>query len=197
MQSNPAWTPAEVMSAMQTTADTVSNKGGPIKDAYGADATPWAMGQGHVSAAKMVDPGLVYPANSEDFYNFLAGQDATEAAQVKPADLTLAPIPAYNLNRASISVSRLQGSVIVKRRVTNVGGVKATYTAAVVAPSGVDVTVQPSTFDIEPAATVSFTVTLTPTAVSEEFVFGSLTWEDGTGHSVRSVIAVQPLALPA
>ncbi|GJP63197.1 hypothetical protein CLOP_g20263 [Closterium sp. NIES-67] len=197
MQSNPAWTPAEVMSAMQTTADAVSNKGGPIKDAYGADATPWAMGQGHVSAAKVVDPGLVYPASSDDFYNFLAGQDATKAAEVKPAHLTLAPIHAFNLNRASISVSRLQGSVIVKRRVTNMGGVKATYTAAVVAPSGVDVTVQPSTFDIEPAGAVSFTVTLTPMAVSEEFVFGSLTWEDGKGHSVRSVIAVQPLALPA
>ncbi|CAI5478124.1 unnamed protein product [Closterium sp. Yama58-4] len=196
-QRYPTWSPAQIMSAIMTTASTTTNQGSPIGTSYTAVATPFEMGQGHINSTGLLDPGLTYTAALAHYYNFLAGQDQTRmkyliGAQTK---VKLTPIPAYNLNRPAISVSRLVKSVVVTRWVVNVFNQACTYTASVVAPANVRVTVSPSTFTISPAKTQTFTVTFNVTTASQDFSYGSLTWRDQFGHAVRSVLAVQPISL--
>ncbi|CAI5502941.1 unnamed protein product [Closterium sp. Naga37s-1] len=196
-QRYPTWSPAQIMSAIMTTASTTTNQGSAIGTSYTAVATPFEMGQGHINSTGLLDPGLTYTAALAHYYNFLAGQDQTRTKYLigTQARVKLTPIPAYNLNRPSISVSRLVKSVVVTRWVVNVFNQACTYTASVVAPANVRVTVSPSTFTISPAKTQTFTVTFNVTAASQAFSYGSLTWRDQFGHAVRSVLAVQPISL--
>eukprot|EP00475_Leptophrys_vorax_P031984 TRINITY_DN48887_c0_g2_i1.p1 TRINITY_DN48887_c0_g2~~TRINITY_DN48887_c0_g2_i1.p1 ORF type:complete len:169 (+),score=18.81 TRINITY_DN48887_c0_g2_i1:48-509(+) len=152
------------------------------------------MGAGHLDATGLVSPGLTYDIKIEDYVNFLAGQNLEVVSWLWP-EVTAAPIVAYNLNRPTIAVSRLSGSVTVTRTVTNVEKNTSTYTAEVVPPNNVDVVLEPSTFEVKPAEAISFRVTFTVVNTSDEFSFGSLTWTDDAGHSVRSVLAVQPISL--
>ncbi|GJP58413.1 hypothetical protein CLOP_g23898 [Closterium sp. NIES-67] len=48
IQKFPNWSPAQVMSAMMTTARVTDTSSSPIKSSTGGDATPWEMGAGHV-----------------------------------------------------------------------------------------------------------------------------------------------------
>ncbi|CAI7743599.1 unnamed protein product [Closterium sp. NIES-53] len=192
VQRNPTWSPAQVMSAMMTSAATTNDLGKPIVLESGVTATPWEMGAGQLNPPGLLDPGLTYDMSAQDLLNFLAGQNGTAAMKIFK-ESTFNAIPAYNLNRPSISVSRLLVSVMVFRTVTNVADVESTYTAQVVPPPGVRVTVVPSSFTIAKDQSVVYSVTLTVTRSSARFVFGSITWVDELGHSVKSVIAVQPL----
>ena len=65
------------------------------------------------------------------------------------AALTIDP---SDLNYPSIAIGSLVGTQVVKRKVTNVGGASATYTASVVAPAGLTVSVSPASFTIAPGA---------------------------------------------
>ncbi|GJP54990.1 hypothetical protein CLOM_g13984 [Closterium sp. NIES-68] len=193
VQKHPKWSPAQVMSAIMTTASNVNNKGRPIGRFVGGEkATPFEIGSGHVNPPKVSDPGLTYNLGLGDYLNFLAGQNLTEVQGWKIK--AVKAIPAYNLNLPSISVSRLRKQVVVRRTVTNMGLKTATYRAKVVAPENVRVVVTPSQFTIGVGKSVSFLVAITVVNPTGSFSFGSLTWEDGAGHAVRSVLAVQPIA---
>jgi hypothetical protein len=77
------------------------------------------------------------------------------------------------------------------------------YDAQIQAPTGFTATVSPSHLEIKPGETATFTVSLTRTdAAIGKWAFGSLTWNDQLSqsirtHSVRSPIAVRPVALAA
>ncbi|CAI5501704.1 unnamed protein product [Closterium sp. Naga37s-1] len=194
MQKYPKWSPAQVMSAIMTTAKTTDTSAAAIKNSYGEAATPWDEGAGQVFPAKVLDPGLTFDARAAAYRNFLAGQSMKQAQkEFLGANLT-ASAP-RELNRPSISISRLRGTLTATRTVTSVLGASATYTATIKPPKGVDVTVSPSKFTIAKDGKVTFTVTFKVTKTSEDFQFGSLTWADGKGHSVRMVLAVQPTKL--
>ena len=64
---NPNWSPATVKSAMMTTAGNVVNADG------SKNTDVHATGAGQVDPARMVDPGLVYDANAEDYLKFIQG----------------------------------------------------------------------------------------------------------------------------
>ncbi|GJP40977.1 hypothetical protein CLOM_g629 [Closterium sp. NIES-68] len=190
----PSWTPSQVMSAIMTTAYVTNNKRGPIvMGTTGGAATPWDMGAGHVNPKGLMDPGLTFPTNAADYYNFLAGQNLDYAKTVAPIGTKLTPIPAYNLNRPTISVSRLNKTVLLTRWVQNVADTVSNYTAYIVAPPGVITLINPHRFTIPPMGIVSFALRFTVVTASPDFQFGSLTWRDQFGHVVRSVLAVQPL----
>ncbi|CAI5501698.1 unnamed protein product [Closterium sp. Naga37s-1] len=76
MQKHPSWSPAQVMSAIMTTAKTTDTSGAAIKNGGGEVATPWDMGAGHVFPRKVLDPGLTFDARAAAYRNFLAGQNA-------------------------------------------------------------------------------------------------------------------------
>ncbi|CAI5463594.1 unnamed protein product [Closterium sp. Yama58-4] len=191
MQNKTDWTPSQVMSAIMTTATVKNNKGVAIKSYNNTAATPWQMGAGHVDASKVLSPGLTYSLTGQDFYNFLAGQNLTIAQSLVAADAVLTPIPAYNLNRPTISVGRLTGSLTVTRTVTSVGSAVSTYNATVVSPTGVTTVVTPKSFTIAPGESVTFNVTFKVVTAYNDFRFGSLTWKDGKSV-VTSQIAVVP-----
>ncbi|CAI5458590.1 unnamed protein product [Closterium sp. Yama58-4] len=192
VQRNPTWSPAQVMSAMMTTAATTNNIAKPILLESGAPATPWEMGSGQLNPPGLLDPGLTYDMDAQDLVDFLAGQDMGLTRSLFK-NSTLRPLAPANLNRAVISVSRVEKSATVTRTVTNVGNTVSNYTAKVVPPSGVKVVVTPSFFSIGVGDSVTYSVTFTVTKQSPKFSYGSLTWVDKLGHAVKSVLAVQPL----
>ncbi|CAI5490094.1 unnamed protein product [Closterium sp. Naga37s-1] len=116
IQKYPNWTPAQVMSALMTTARVTDTSNNPIKSAGSGerDATPWEMGAGHVFPPAMLDPGLTYDVREKDYQNFLAGQDANRAKKEFPG-ASLTPLAVRNLNLPTITLPRLQGSVQVTR----------------------------------------------------------------------------------
>ncbi|CAI7931496.1 unnamed protein product [Closterium sp. NIES-54] len=201
IQQKPSWTPAQIMSAMMTTASVTNNKETLIRTmAKGRQspptgdrvANPWEIGAGHVNPMSVLDPGLTYDSNETEYRNFLAGVNMNQAKK-EFRSMTVKAIRACNLNRASISVSKLQRTLTVTRRVTNVASEASTYESSVESPAGVNVVVAPKSFTIEPGQTVAYTVTFTVQRKNPNFVFGSLTWTDDQGHIVRSPIAVQPI----
>ncbi|CAI5940405.1 unnamed protein product [Closterium sp. NIES-64] len=191
IQAHSDWTPAQVMSAIMTTARIHNSAGTPIFHASATRASPWHLGSGHINPQKVLDPGLTYNAVEADYKNFLAGRKMRWAKAMFPSD-SLAPLRAYQLNRPCISVQGLQNTVVIVRRVTNVATSTSTYRAKVKQPFGVMVKVKPRKFTIAPGATQLFKVTLTLQLPWKLFRFGSLWWLDGKGHSVRIPIAVQP-----
>ncbi|GJP39666.1 hypothetical protein CLOM_g24014 [Closterium sp. NIES-68] len=190
VQRFPTWTPAQVMSAIQTTASPVNDAGKPITTEKGAVATPWETGAGTVNAAKLADPGLTYNAGIQEYMNFLAGQSRYRTGVLWPKEV-VTPTPAYNLNLPAIVFSRVNGTRVAVRTVTSVAAKASTYKAKVVVPLGMQVTVTPSQFSVKPGESRTFTVAVSILKPSTKFAFGSLTWEDELGHSVRSVLAVQ------
>ena len=180
--AHPDWTPAEIKSAIMTSArDTVSSAN-----------DPFAQGAGFVNPNPATDPGLVYPAGPNDWRRYMVGL----GVQFAPPFDTLTPISGSDLNQASIAIGKLAGVQTVTRTVKNVGSSNATYRANVSLP-GFDVDVSPRRLTLAPGESKDFTVTFTrSTAPLGEWAVGSLTWSDRT-HNVRSPITVRPVAVSA
>ncbi|CAI5952244.1 unnamed protein product [Closterium sp. NIES-65] len=81
IQERPTWTPAQIMSAIMTTASVRNNKKKPIRitvEGRGERvANPWEIGAGHVNPTSVLDPGLTYDSNQTEYRNFLAEQTVT------------------------------------------------------------------------------------------------------------------------
>ena len=192
MDLHPTWSPMAVKSALMTSAYDV-------RDSVSTASKIFRQGAGHVAPNMAADPGLVYNAGWNDWLAFLCG--ATPGV-VAPASCTLLASRGYSFdtsdyNGASIAIGSLAGSQTVTRKVTNVGGAAATYTASVAGMSGVGVTVSPASLTLEAGEIGEFEVTFTTTtATLTAYTGGQLTWSDGT-HNVRIPLVVRPVALAA
>ena len=202
-QAHPDWSPAAAKSAVMTTAETK------VRDNdRRTQAGPFAMGAGLAMLGKPGDkgsafqPGLVYDAGFNEYLGFLCdeGREAFNDAEATCAALEAAGIPttAADLNYPSIGVEAVPGATTVTRSVTHVSGKRLTVRPDVKAPAGYSVRGSPSTLNIAPGDTVTFTVTITNrgSAPSGEWRFGSLTWKGG-GYEVRSPIAVKGVDIAA
>lgn len=190
-QAHPDWTPAMAKSAIMTTASQDVEKEDGV-----TPADPFDMGAGHIQPNSAVAPGLVYDADFFDYLQFLCGVGALSATSGTCA--AVGAIDPSDLNLASIGIAELAGSQTVIRTVTSVAPGSATYTAAVDAPPGIDVQISPNVITLAQGESATYEVTFTTlsgTAV-DEWVFGALTWSDGT-HAVRSPLAIRPVALAA
>ena len=177
---HPKASPAEIKSAMMTTAyDTKNAAGAPVTD-------PFTQGAGHVDPTKYFAPGLLYLNGLDDWYGYIQGIGY---------DVGAVPIDPSNLNLASIAIGSLTGSQSVTRTVTSTRA--GTFTAAANV-SGINAVVSPSTLTFGAAGEAkSYTVTFTrTTAPLDAFTTGSLTWTSGT-TAVRSPIAVKPVTIVA
>lgn len=108
------------------------------------------------------------------------------------------PPQSFNLNYPSISLTTLSRREVVRRVVTNVGPRgRVQYTAQVVAPKGVQVSVKPNKLWFEEVGhrlefKVEFSVKPNASTKDDNIRRGSLTWTDGKGgHKVRSPIVVK------
>jgi subtilisin family serine protease len=212
---HPGWSPMAIKSALMTTASQTDNVGKPIVGPDGvANATPLNFGSGHVTPAPAFDPGLVYDSSLTDWIRYGCGLGQMQLVFAASVCNRLGSINASNLNYPTLAAGSLAGTQTLTRTVTNVAGRAGIYDAQVQAPPGTTVTVSPKHLVIPPRRTVSFTVKITrTTAALGAYTFGSLTWvekgddhnradgknhDDGShNHSVRSNIAVRPVAVAA
>ncbi|WP_102798244.1 S8 family serine peptidase [Bowmanella denitrificans] len=208
---HPSWSPAQVKSALMTTArqnvvvmhDENENVISPIP------ATPFNFGSGHAVPVSAMEPGLTYDLNAGDYFGFMCGQDQDSFVQTESgiscADWENAgfAVDASQLNYPSIAVSKLATGKAVSRTVKDVSGIGGTYVASIEAPQGIDVTLRTFNADgtetegndmIVPAggqASYELMFNKNEDAVIGEWAFGAITWTDEHGHSVRSPIAIK------
>ena len=198
-QLHPDWSPMAIKSALMTNATDVLDT---FTDTTAADASAlraFAQGAGHVQANAAMTPGLVYDSDVNDWLAFLCG--ATTG--VNPNVCAALGAAGYSFDRSdmnvpSIAIGDLAGTQTVKRKVTNVDDVRRTYSASS-SISGVEVTVSPSSFAIDPGETktieVSFRVT---TAALNRYTAGSMTLTSNNGNrKVRIPLVVRPVPFGA
>ncbi len=190
---HPDWTPAEMQSAIMTSARQDVRKEDGV-----TPADPFDFGAGHVVPNGAADPGLVYPAGFDDYRAFLRSQGlCTLCFGTSPAPV-VAPT---DLNVPSVTIRALAGVRTVTRKVKNLGPA-ATYQVSVVAPAGVDVQVTPRELTLATGATATYQVSFVANrrASFDRYAFGSLTWSDRKGkggHQVRIPLVVRPVKLAA
>ncbi|KAL6991320.1 hypothetical protein U1Q18_009437 [Sarracenia purpurea var. burkii] len=157
----------------------------PINDASDNPTNPFQLGSDHLRPTKAVDPGLVYDASYADYLLFLC---STGVPNLDPSFKCLnVSMEARNLNYPSLAISDLNGTITVKRTVTNVGdgNSKSVYFAQVRPPSEFSIKVSPHVLSFTRIGEKkSFTITvkakgdtLSPIGKTE-YKFGLLTWND-------------------
>ncbi|KAJ7947213.1 Subtilisin-like protease [Quillaja saponaria] len=192
---HPTWSSAAIRSAIMTTAGIRNNLGLPLTDESGNPATPFSYGSGHFRPAKAADPGLVYDASYTNYLLYACSIGATDLD--KGFKCPKASPKAVDLNYPSLQISKLNGTVIVKRTVTNVGSSKSVYFFTARPPMGFSIKASPSVLFFDHVGQrKSFIITvkaksevLAKTNEKYEYAFGWYTWNDGA-HTVRSPIAV-------
>lgn len=184
-QLHPTWSPMAIKSALMTSAGDVLD---------GPNTNPlviFRQGAGHVRPSNAVNPGLVFDSGFNDWLNFICG------TQPGPFCSAYTPINPSNLNVASIAIGAMPGTQTVTRRVTNVSGAAATFTASTTGMAGFTVAVSPNTLTLAAGETKSFTVAVTrTTATLNAYAGGQLTWASAT-KNVRIPMVVRPVALAA
>ncbi len=204
-ESNSSWTPAQIKSAIMTTA-----RQNLAKEDGSTPADPYDFGSGHVVPGSALAPGLLFNTNLADHLAFLCGQNQdsfVEGYEINCSDLTSSGFStdASQLNLPSIAIAELIEPETIFRTVTNATNGPSQYTAAIEPPEGFALSVKTfdengsetpaSTLDIDANGTASFAITFSKTETTEieAWKFGSITWEDGAGHSVRLPLAVKAM----
>ena len=183
LAKNPKWSPATVKSAMMTTTSDVKNADG------SKNTDVFATGAGQVDPARVLDPGLVYDATTDDYLAFIQGTGIDLGipgiGTTKPRDMNL----------PSFALGNLAGKIEVTRTVTAL--TPGVYRAKFSVP-GIKVSVTPAVLNFSAAGEkrtfkVSFENQGAPLG---KFATGSLTWQ-GANKNVASPIAVRPQSVVA
>jgi len=194
LQAHPDWSPSAIKSALMTTArqSIVASTGE-------ADAHPFDFGAGHIVPNDALNPGLVYDVTDDEFDAFACGTASPAVSDQRCDELATAGMSfsGSDLNQPSIAVQRLANERTVSRQVTNVSDEAETYTATVVPPAGVGVTVVPPSISVQPGQTETFDITFSfESGPLDLWRFGSLSWDSGN-RSVYSALAVRPISVTA
>ena len=187
---HPDWTPAEMQSAIMTSA-----RQNVFKQDGVTPADPFDFGAGHVAPNGAANPGLVYPVAFDDYRAFLRSQGlCTLCFGTSPAPI----VAATDLNVPSVTIRALVGVKTVTRKVRNVGPA-GTYTVDIAEPAGVDVTVTPRRLTLAAGATATYQIAFAANddALFDEYSFGSVTWADRGGHAARIPLVIRPVAIAA
>lgn len=141
--AHPHWSSAAIKSAIMTSADLVNIKGTPIVDQTLLPADIFATVAGHVNPSKVIDPGLIYDNQPDDYIPYLCGLGYTnEQISIIVQRPSKCSIPEGELNYPSLAV--LGPTQIFTRKVTNIGEAYLSYSTMVVAPKCEYVTVEPN-----------------------------------------------------
>ncbi|KAJ1380950.1 Peptidase S8/S53 domain [Sesbania bispinosa] len=198
----PSWSPSAIKSAIMTTATVLDKQHQPIKaDPDRRKANAFDYGSGFVNPARVLDPGLVYDSQPEDFVAFLCslGYDESSLHLVTRDNSTCdgAFKTPSDLNYPSIAVPNLEDSFSVTRVVTNVGEAKSIYKAVVLPPAGVNVTVVPNRLVFTRIGQkIKFIVNFKVAGPSKGYAFGFLSWRNRRSQ-VNSplVVRVEPASV--
>jgi subtilisin family serine protease len=176
---HPAWSPAAVKSAMLTTA----------KPLQGSN-TPLTRGAGELDPAAVLDPGLVYDTDTDE-WSALLREQGLDVQGLSAQPVRIAP---RDLNSATISVGKLVGDETVTRIVTNVGDTTERYTAELTGLPGIAWSVTPDTVTLRPGQSARFAVTFSAKqrARYDVFASGTLSWHGSSERTVTSPVVVRP-----
>ncbi|MDD9206682.1 S8 family serine peptidase, partial [Georgenia sp. 10Sc9-8] len=173
MDLHPDWSPAEIQSALMTTAITA----GVTKEDGTTPADPFDMGSGRVDLAAAANAGLVL---DEDLADYLA------ADPVEGGDPS-------SVNLASMANSQCLQSCSWTRTVTGSAEGTVEWTASVAATDSVTLAVEPQSFTLAEGETQEITVTADVTAADTDvYRFGQLTL---TPSVAQVPVASMPVAV--
>jgi uncharacterized repeat protein (TIGR01451 family) len=172
MALHPTWTPAQVMSAMMTTADDSVL----IEDGVTA-ANPHAKGSGRIQVDRAANAGLLL---NETYSNMV---DANPATDGDPKTLNLASF----MNRQCLQECSWS------RQVYNPLDETVEWTASYMFPAGMTVSVTPSNFNLEPGQTQEIVLTVNVVGLpADSYLFAELIF---TPDSVETNEARFPIAV--
>lgn len=190
----PSWSPSAIKSAIMTTATMMNKNRRPLTvDPEGKRANAFDYGAGFVNPTRVLNPGLIYDAQTTDYKAFLCSIGYNEKSlhlitrDNSTCDQTFTT--ATGLNYPSITVPNLKDYFSVTRTVTNVGEPNSTYKAVVSSPVGINVTVVPRRLVFSSyGQKINFTVSFKVEAPSEEYGFGYLTWRSRKLHVTTPLV---------
>ena len=161
---HPDWTPAEVQSAMMTTA-----KAAGLRDESGSPLTnPLAIGSGRLDLGAAARAGLVLDETAADF------EAANPALGGLPETLNLASFAKYQC------VTGCSWTRTVRSTLASTSSWSLTSAST---PPGTSTSVTPSFFTLGPGATQTIQVQITGPASQYDWLFGSLTFSETTGQA--------------
>ncbi|MEA3337421.1 MAG: S8 family serine peptidase [Chloroflexota bacterium] len=171
---HPDWSPAEIESALMSTADTAV-----LNDDGMNPATWFAQGSGNVQLGYAAQAGLILDVTTDEFM----ASDPREGGD--PRDLNL----------ASLSNATCVSECSWTRTFQNPTGMAMTYNASLDLDGGLAGTVTPDNFAVDPGASVDVTVTVDVSGVAaDQWYFGilDLTPVTEAAPAQHLTIAVQP-----
>ncbi len=185
-EAHPDWTPAEIKSAIMTTARQ------DITLSSGAEADAFDIGAGHIVPNNTIDPGLVYDVTTDDYDEYLCRVDINIASRETNCEPLLARnkiLRSSDLNLPSIQINDLVAERTVTRRVRNAGAA-TTFRAKINAPDGVSVDVNPRQLVMGRDEEAEYTIRFESDGNTlENWLFGDITWKSAT-HNVYSPFSV-------
>ncbi|XP_031254918.1 subtilisin-like protease SBT3 [Pistacia vera] len=191
---HPEWSPAAIRSAIMTSAYTIDNTGAILKNEMaGFPATPIDFGAGHINPNKAMDPGLIYDLNFQDYVEFLCGlgyNDKQMKTVLRQSEWNCSQEPNTDLNYPSFIV--LYNNETVKnfsRVVTNVGQEESAYRAILEFPTGMSISIEPSTLTFtQKYQKQDFVLSVEIDSEAPRMIYGYLIWIDQHNHTVSSPI---------
>ncbi|OEL27803.1 Subtilisin-like protease SBT1.2 [Dichanthelium oligosanthes] len=193
--AHPDWSPAAIKSAIMTTAYVVYDNKKPILDEKLSRAGHFTIGAGHVNPSAVVNPGLVYDTDVEQYILYLCGLGYTDSeveiiTHQKGICNNGTKIAEAELNYPSIATRATAGKLVVNRTVTNVGDAVSSYTVEIDMPKEVQAAVSPTKLEFTKAKeTKTFTVSLSWDGSKIKNAEGSFKWVSSK-HVVRSPIVI-------
>jgi uncharacterized repeat protein (TIGR01451 family) len=174
-QLHPTWSPAEIKSAMMSTAKTSV-----VKPDGTTPADPFDFGSGRVNPTNLVTAGLTL---DETVANFVAANPADDG---DPRTLNLANA----VNNACVQICTWT------RTVKNRSGVSTTWNSAGSVTNGITVTVSPASFTLANNAVQIVTITANATGVPIDgaWRFGQVTLTESTNKAPASHFPVAVIA---
>ena len=173
---HPDWTPAEIQSALQTTAGSSSEI---AKDVSLAGADPFDVGSGLVNVSLAATAGIVL---DETALNFTA---ANPSVGGNPDELNLASFVDSNVGR----------STSWTRSLTSTQATTVVWTPSFLTDDGLLLSLNAPSISIDAGATASFTLTAMVESGTKGWLFGELLMTPNAGLPVaRFPVAVRPVS---
>ncbi|KAL6622870.1 hypothetical protein ACP70R_032749 [Stipagrostis hirtigluma subsp. patula] len=193
--AHPDWSPAAIKSAIMTTAYVIYDNKKPILDEKLNPAGHFTIGAGHVNPSKVMNPGLVYDIDEQQYISYLRGLGYKDSeveiiTHQKDACKKGRKIAQADLNYPSIAVMASSGKIEVNRTVTNVGDARSSYKIDIEMPKEVKASVSPMELQFTKAKEKkTFTVSLSWDKSKTKHAEGSIKWVSGKAV-VRSPIVI-------
>ncbi|HEY7069241.1 MAG TPA: S8 family serine peptidase [Acidimicrobiales bacterium] len=171
MDLHPDWTPGQVRSALQLTANT-----NVVKTDTVTPADPFDVGSGRIQVDAAAHPNLTL---DESAANFAAA--ATD------------PLGRIDLNIASIDAPAMPGTISTTRTVTNVTTGEVRYRSSATSPAGSTISVSPKNINIPAGGSADLTVTISAAGIAPGQYFGQVMLEDRNGdRDLHMPVAFSP-----